>query len=48
MQGSVAPVQVTFAVGAAMWPLVAGLSVVLWSKMRAARGQTALAVIRQH
>lgn len=31
--------QTTFAVGVVAWPLVAGLTVVLWSKARAAQPQ---------
>jgi hypothetical protein len=34
MQGG-APVDASFTFGAAAWPLVAGLSIVLWSKVRA-------------
>jgi hypothetical protein len=41
-----APIEATFTLGAAVWPVVAGLSVVLWSKARAWRARPALLVVR--
>jgi hypothetical protein len=41
-----APIDASFTLGAAAWPLVVGLSVVLWSKARAWRARPALLVLR--
>jgi hypothetical protein len=37
MQGSMAAADGAYALGAATWPLLAGLTLVLWSKARAWR-----------
>jgi hypothetical protein len=46
MTGPAAAMDATFTYGAAVWPLLAGLSVVLWSKARAWRARPALAAAR--
>ena len=44
MSGAPAQMDATLTLGAAVWPLVAGLSIVLWSKARAWRAAAALPI----
>lgn len=41
MQAFTPPLQATLAAGAAAWPLLAGLTLVMWSKARAHRAALA-------